>query len=580
MSTSSSKSFGLRQDFPFVRMFGFFLSIFTMAVMRSTIDKIIPSPYYSITNKSTGEDYIIFTDDAIWMLILMLFVIFLTLTFIIPIVLYFRGLSKWEWDPTTVVFWLIITWSLSFFFTEIAETNSSIEAYVLVLSKISDGLFVVFFTVFVLRTYSNYIVWINIGKSDTQYGPLLDIIGSILIIVFGLTNFLSTFNVEFGVLVAGVGVVGLVIALAAQDTLSNFFSGILLLLDQGFKTGDMIYFNDTYCLIREIGLRSTKIYDIVNHVIIIIPNNALANQNILNLTKPDRYYRLRIEVGVSYDSNPDEVEAALLEVAKENSSIEQDDPTRKPLVRFQNFGDSTLNFALVAWIKNVIKMRQINSDLHHQVFAKLRAEKIVIAFPQRDVHLFHEGVPQAASENKNLNTNYEEPPEIVPETSISDEPNEVTELVEELPDILDETVNLDTDRDEENMAMTALMDELNLLRNEMNTINDNNKKSENEEIKTLKNQLSLMEKNFKESENEEIKSLKTQLSQMEENFRDSENEEINSLKQEISNLKANLMDKEDTDLDEDIDDSESKKDEEDLAEAQRLIEEIQSRKFD
>ena len=65
-----------------------------------------------------------------------------------------------------------------------------------------------------------------------------------------------------------------------------------------------------------------------------------------------------------------------------------------------------MNFALVAWIKNVIKMRQINSDLHHQVFAKLRAEKIVIAFPQRDVHLFHEGDSQAASEDKNLNTNY------------------------------------------------------------------------------------------------------------------------------------------------------------------------------
>ena len=603
MSTASSKSFGLRQDFPFVRMFGFFLSIFTMAVMRSTIDKIVPSPYYSITNKSTGEDYIIFTDDAIWMLILMLFVIFLTLTFIIPIVLYFRGLSKWEWDPTTVVFWLIITWSLSFFFTEIAETNSSIEAYVLVLSKISDGLFVVFFTVFVLRTYSNYIVplmsdWINIGKSDTQYGPLLDIIGSILIIVFGLTNFLSTFNVEFGVLVAGVGVVGLVIALAAQDTLSNFFSGILLLLDQGFKTGDMIYFNDTYCLIREIGLRSTKIYDIVNHVIIIIPNNALANQNILNLTKPDRYYRLRIEVGVSYDSNPDEVEAALLEVAKENSSIEQDDPTRKPLVRFQNFGDSTLNFALVAWIKNVIKMRQINSDLHHQVFAKLRAEKIVIAFPQRDVHLFHEGAPQAASEDKKVNANYEESQEIVPETSTSDESNEVTELVEDLPDILDGTVNLDTDKDEENMAMNALMDELKLLKKEMNTINDKNKESDNEEIKSLKNQLSLMEKNFKDSENEEIKSLKSQLSQMEKNFKDSENEEINSLKHEISSLKADLMnkadtdlyenvddtklnvDKEDTDLDEKIEETKSKKDDEDLAEAQRLIKEIQSRKLD
>tara|TARA_B100001029_G_scaffold15162_1_gene10153 strand:+ start:551 stop:1780 length:1230 start_codon:yes stop_codon:yes gene_type:complete len=367
-----------------------------MVVMYPTIDRIVPNPYYSITNRQTGEDFIIFTNEAIWILIMMLFVIFLTLVFIIPIVLYFRGLSKWEWDPTNVVFWLIITWSLSFFFTEMAKTNPDFGEYVLVLTKIADGCFVIFMTVFVLRVYSNYMVplmsdWINVGnKSDTQYGPLLDILGSILIIVFGITNFLSTFNVEFGVLVAGVGVVGLVIALAAQDTLSNFFSGILLLLDQGFKTGDMIYFNDTYCLIREIGLRSTKIYDIINHVIIIIPNNALANQNILNLTKPDRYYRLRIEVGVSYDSNPDEVEAALLEVAKNNADIEQDDPTRKPLVRFQNFGDSTLNFALVAWIKNVIKIRQINSDLHHQVFEKLRQEKIVIAFPQRDVHFFDE----------------------------------------------------------------------------------------------------------------------------------------------------------------------------------------------
>lgn len=554
MSTSSPKVFGLRQDFPFVRIFGFFLSIFTITVMRTTIDKIVPSPYYSITNRNTGEDYIIFTDDAIWMLILMLFVIFLTLTFIIPIVLYFRGLSKWEWDPTTVVFWLIITWSLSFFFTEIAETNSSIEPLFLVLTKISDGLFVVFMTVFVLRAYSNYLVplisdWINVGKSDTQYGPLLDILGSILIIVFGITNFLSTFNVEFGVLVAGVGVVGLVIALAAQDTLSNFFSGILLLLDQGFKTGDMIYFNDTYCLIREIGLRSTKIYDIVNHVIIIIPNNALANQNILNLTKPDRYYRLRIEVGVSYDSNPDEVESALIEVAKENSNVEHDDPTRKPLVRFQNFGDSTLNFALVAWIKNVIKMRQINSDLHHEVFAKLRSKNIVIAFPQRDVHLFHEGVSQSNSGENKINTNIEESQEAVADASTPDELNEVSELVEDLPDILDEDVDLDTDKDEENIAMAALVDELNLLRQEMKTISESTQSSKSEEITSLKNQIS----------------------EMTEQFKDNENKQLESLREEINILKKN----------QNLDDERVAKEENaELDEAQKLIKEIESRKLD
>jgi len=353
--------------------------------------------YYSILVKD--EVFLILTEQSFWILVMMVFITFLTLVFVIPLALYFRGLSEWEWDPKVVVFWLIMTRGFSLVLGEIASANANLYDYTLILRDIVDSIFVLFMTVFLLRAYSNYFVpvisdWLTVGKTDTQYGPLLEIIGSLLIIIFGITNFLSTYHVDFGVLLAGVGVVGLVIALAAQDTLSNFFSGILLLLDQGFKTGDMIYFNETYCLIRDIGLRSTKIYDIVNHVMIITPNNSLANQNILNLTRPDRYYRIRIEVGVSYDSDPDQVEKLLLEVAEQNSDVEQDDPTRMPLVRFQDFGDSSLTFVLVAWINNVIKIRQINSDLHHQVFDKLKGAGVTIAFPQRDVHI-HE-VPEPA----------------------------------------------------------------------------------------------------------------------------------------------------------------------------------------
>ena len=389
--------FGFKTDFPFDRLLGFIISLVLIIFLRPYITDFVPSPYYSIT--IDGEDFIVFTELSMWTLILMAFVTFLTVFFIIPLTLYFRGLSEWEWDPTVVVFWMIMTRGSSLFFSEIADTNAHLKDYTLILVDIIDSIFVLFMTVFLLRAYSNYFVpvisdWLTVGKTDTQYGPLLEIIGSLLIIIFGITNFLSTYHVDFGVLLAGVGVVGLVFALAAQDTLSNFFSGILLLLDQGFKTGDMIYFNDTYCLIRDIGLRSTKIYDIVNHVMIITPNNSLANQNILNLTRPDRYYRIRIEVGVSYDSDPDQVEKLLLEVAEQNSDVEQDDPTRMPLVRFQDFGDSSLTFVLVAWINNVIKIRQINSDLHHQVFAKLKDAGVTIAFPQRDVHIH--GVPEPA----------------------------------------------------------------------------------------------------------------------------------------------------------------------------------------
>ena len=393
MSTTEQRmksALGLKPDFPVFTLAGFLTSLIGIIPLWPHVARYVPSPYYSIT--VNGDDFIIFTERAIWILILITFVTFLTLAFIIPLALYFRGLSEWEWDPTLVVFWLLITKGSSLFFIEIAKTNSNLEEYTIILIDIVDSIFILFMTVFLLRAYSNFFVpvisdWLNVGKSDTQYGPILDIIGSILIVTFGVTNFLSTYHVDFGVLLAGVGVVGLVIALAAQDTLSNFFSGILLLLDQGFKTGDMIYFNETYCLIREIGLRSTKIYDIINHVIIIIPNNSLANQEILNLTRPDRYYRLRTEVGVSYDSDPDLVEKLLLEVAEENGEIEHDDPTRRPLVRFREFGDSALTFSLVAWIKNVIKIRQINSDLHHQIFKKLGDANVVIAFPQRDIHV-------------------------------------------------------------------------------------------------------------------------------------------------------------------------------------------------
>ena len=391
--------FAFRKDFPYLTLFGLIVSLGLIFYTQSMINDVLQSEDLNFSITDSGGDIILeFSDLSIWILISLVYAIFLIVFFILPLSLYFRGLAKWEWDPTEVVFWLLVTKGFSMFLIELGNTNRGYADFLAIMIDIVDSITIIFLTVFCLKAYTNFVVpalsdWLTVGKSDTQYGPLLEILGSILIIVFGVTNFLSTYHVDFGVLIAGVGVVGLVIALAAQDTLSNFFSGILLLLDQGFKTGDMIKFSDTYCIIREVGLRSTKIYDIINHVIIIIPNNALANQDIVNLTKPDRYYRLRILVGVSYDSDAREVEQTLIDVAKENKDVEHDDPTRLPLVRFQAFGDSTLNFALVVWIKNVIKIRQINSDLHHEVFTKLREKGIVIAFPQRDVHLYEASKP-------------------------------------------------------------------------------------------------------------------------------------------------------------------------------------------
>ena len=247
----------------------------------------------------------------------------------------------------------------------------------------------------------------------------------------------------------------------------------------------------------------------------------------------------------------------MLEVAKENSNIEHDDPTRKPLVRFQNFGDSTLNFALVAWIKNVIKMRQINSDLHHQVFEKLRQKNIVIAFPQRDVHLFHQGDSLPSSNREKVNTDTEQNNEPILNTSPSEELNEVSSLVEDLPDVLDEEVEINTDNEEEKIAVNALMDELKLLRQEMNTISEGTQASKSEEISSLKNQISEMAEYFKDNENKQLESLK---------------EEINVLKKNQNLEEERLAKEEEERL--------AKEENAELDEAQRLIKEIESRKLD
>ena len=159
MSTAEQKmklALGLKPDFPVFTLVGFISSIIGITLLWPYIARHVPSPYYSIT--VDGADFIIFTENAIWILILMVFVVFLTLIFIIPLALYFRGLSEWEWDPTMVVFWLLITKGTSLFFVEISKTNSNLKDYTLLLVDVIDSIFIIFMTVFLLRAYSNFFV--------------------------------------------------------------------------------------------------------------------------------------------------------------------------------------------------------------------------------------------------------------------------------------------------------------------------------------------------------------------------------------------------------------------------------------
>ena len=173
-------------------------------------------------------------------------------------------------------------------------------------------------------------------------------------------------------------------ALAARDTLANFFGGINIFLDKPFITGDYIILESgARGEVVEIGVRSTFVRTRDDEQIS-IPNAIVANTKIINESAPEPRYRVRIKVGVAYNSNLEEVEAAMLEVADANQRISH---VPEPRVRFRAFGDSSLEFELLCWAKTPADRGRVIHELNLAIFSEFQKRNISIPFPQRDVYM-------------------------------------------------------------------------------------------------------------------------------------------------------------------------------------------------
>lgn len=216
--------------------------------------------------------------------------------------------------------------------------------------------------------------------------------------VVGVVYVLKTLGWDPTLVFAGAGIAGLVIAFAAQDTFSNLFSGIFLLLDRPFVEGDDIQLETGEIVrVQSVGLRTTRLYHPRNHESIVLPNNQLATKRVTNLAGPDGRYWVTLEVGVSYASDPRKVERILLDVANANPKLILDEEDWKPVVRFGAFADSSLNFALRCAVRDFRDRFAVASDMRYAIFAAFEAEGIEIPFPQRTVWLHHADADRAAA---------------------------------------------------------------------------------------------------------------------------------------------------------------------------------------
>lgn len=203
--------------------------------------------------------------------------------------------------------------------------------------------------------------------------------------VLGVGIFLALDNLGISVTaLAGLGAILAVgLGFGLQNIAQNFVSGLILLLERPVKKGDFVDVGDTRGTVREIHARATVITTLDN-TDILVPNGQFITETVRNSTLVDRRIRAWIQVGVAYGSDTARVREVLERVAAEHPKV-LDDP--EPIVRFTDFGDSSLDFALLVWLADPLQEPQIASDLRFAIDAAFREAEIEIPFPQRDLHL-------------------------------------------------------------------------------------------------------------------------------------------------------------------------------------------------
>jgi len=204
----------------------------------------------------------------------------------------------------------------------------------------------------------------------------------LLIVLQNVGIDLSSFAFLAGTLFIGIG-------FGLQNIVSNFVSGLIILIEQPIKIGDRIDFGNLAGIVLKISARSTIIRTNDN-IDVIVPNSDLVTHRVINWSYGEPEVRFRIPVGVAYGTDPDWVRECLLEVATAENHVLSQPP---PEVFLESFGDNSLNFELVVWNRDMsTRPRAFRSLINYSIAKKLKERGIEIPFPQRDLHLRNETI--------------------------------------------------------------------------------------------------------------------------------------------------------------------------------------------
>jgi len=283
------------------------------------------------------------------------------------------------------------------FFLPMFQFSSKLNATFIKSLNILSLFFIVISFNYILKILFVYLEKLTIKTENTlddQLLPVLNKLASLLLWSFGVVYILDYVGVNVTALLAGISIGGLALALAAQDTVKNFFGSIMIFLDKPFQIGDLIEFNGVLGSVEEVGIRSTRIRTVKNSLTY-VPNALLADSVINNLGLRV-YRRFNTTLGITYDSSPESIEKfvdGIRQIIEMHPKTVNDNYE----VHLNSFADSSLNILV-----NIFFDTQIWSDelkyRHEIMIAMIKLSEalgIRFAFPTQTLHI--EEMPQAGS---------------------------------------------------------------------------------------------------------------------------------------------------------------------------------------
>lgn len=268
------------------------------------------------------------------------------------------------------------------------------EKLVLVVSGLIYITLVVIVCNLIYHVFGELMKWYAAAQEDSagsvmsrQMMPVAEKIISLFLMGAALIVILKHFNYDIFSLVTALGIGSLAIGMAAKDTLAHMISGFTIMIDRPFRIGDRIQLvGGQIGDVADIGLRSTKIKTLDNQLLV-IPNSDLCNTMLTNQAFPNSRVKGRINIGVAYGSDVDQVKELLIATAGEVADVLADPA---PEAYFASFGDSALNMALFFWVEEYGTLFAVTDRINSLILKRFAEHSIEIPFPTRTVKL-HKG---------------------------------------------------------------------------------------------------------------------------------------------------------------------------------------------